>query len=187
MTACKGAVDFRLTGPGVGIATSLDDGDGDSDFLYVTFVPNSTYTAVDNHQPTVAHATFSTTAASLSSSTPTSTSTNVSTSSSAGQSSGESGPSSTLVGGVSATGKVTLTLDGKAVTTLRPGLYVITVNDRSAKAGFFVKSQAKAARPVTTISFKGRQSASLKLTKGQWSFSPSAAGKKTAFVVASGQ
>ena len=75
MTACKGAVDFRLTGPGVSIATTLDDGDGDSDFLYTTFMPSSTYTAVDNHQPTVARATFTTTAASLSSSTATTTTT----------------------------------------------------------------------------------------------------------------
>ena len=65
MTACKGAVDFRLTGPGVSLATTLDDGDADSDFLYTTFMPSSTYTAVDGHQPTVAHATFATTSATL--------------------------------------------------------------------------------------------------------------------------
>ncbi len=68
MTACKGAVDFRLAGPGVSVATTLDDGDADSDFLYTTFMPSSTYTAVDGHQPTVARATFATTSSTLASS-----------------------------------------------------------------------------------------------------------------------
>ena len=62
MTACKGSAQFALTGPGVSLTTTLDDGDSDNAFLYATFAPSSTYTAVDNTQPAVAHFSFTTTA-----------------------------------------------------------------------------------------------------------------------------
>ncbi len=63
MTACKGAADFQLTGPGVNLHTSLNDGDGSQDVLQATFQPNATYVAQDNNQASVTRTSFTTTAA----------------------------------------------------------------------------------------------------------------------------
>ena len=63
MTACKGFAQFALSGPGVSVTTTMDNGDSDNAVLYATFAPSSTYTAVDNIQPAVAHFSFTTTAA----------------------------------------------------------------------------------------------------------------------------
>ena len=60
-TGCKGWVQFQLTGPGVNLATTLTTGCDANDFFPAqTFQPNSTYTAQDNNQPSVAHMTFTT-------------------------------------------------------------------------------------------------------------------------------
>ena len=60
-TGCKGWVQFQLTGPGVSLFTTLDT--GCDAFLILpqqTFKPNSTYTATDLNQPSVARASFTT-------------------------------------------------------------------------------------------------------------------------------
>ena len=62
MTACKSFTQFSLTGPGVNVQTTLQDGDEDKDIYKATFAPSSTYLAVDMNQPTVARVSFSTTA-----------------------------------------------------------------------------------------------------------------------------
>ena len=68
MTACQGAADFQITGPGVNLHTSLNDGDGSQDVLPATFQPNSTYVAQDNNQASVTRTSFTTTAAAAGSS-----------------------------------------------------------------------------------------------------------------------
>src|SRR4051812_34834386 len=60
LTACKGSVKFQLSGPGVSIATTLDDGDGEFDLEPAIFRASSTYTAVDNNQPSLARVSFTT-------------------------------------------------------------------------------------------------------------------------------
>ena len=60
MTACKSYVQFQLTGPGVNVTTTLQDGDEDYGVFTVNFLPGSTYVAVDNNQPSVATTTFTT-------------------------------------------------------------------------------------------------------------------------------
>ena len=60
MTACRGFVQFQLTGPGVSIETTLDDGDSDFALATGVFRPNATYTAVDENQPSVARVVFTT-------------------------------------------------------------------------------------------------------------------------------
>ena len=62
MTACKSFTQFQLTGPGVNLATTLQDGDEDKELMKATFQPSGTYVAVDNNQPTVARVAFTTTA-----------------------------------------------------------------------------------------------------------------------------
>ncbi len=198
MTACKGSVDFHLTGPGVNLATTLDDGDSDNVLLDGTFQPSATYAATDGNQPTVAHVSFTTTATGPPASpapAPVPTSTSTTGSSSAGSSSasggaagGKTGSASTgggmtLLATVGGGGRVTLARSGSPVTTLRSGLYVITVNDRSATSGFEVQQLGKAAKAITSAAFTGRRSAVVRLTKGRWLFYPSGAAKRSAFLV----
>ena len=64
-TACKSFVQFQLTGPGVNLVTTLQDGDEDKDVFTETFQPSSTYTARDLNQPSVARAVFTTTASGI--------------------------------------------------------------------------------------------------------------------------
>ena len=47
-TACKSFAQFELTGPGVNVFTTLQDGDEDKDIFKETFLANSTYTARDS-------------------------------------------------------------------------------------------------------------------------------------------
>jgi hypothetical protein len=60
MTGCNGFVQFQLTGPGVNLSTTLDDGDSAEQLLVANFQPSSTYTAQDNNQPSVAVSTLTT-------------------------------------------------------------------------------------------------------------------------------
>src|SRR2546427_694075 len=64
---------------------------------------------------------------------------------------------------VSATGKLSLTRDGKRVTSLKAGRYTITVVDRSVKAGFTLKKVTRGPLPLTSAAFVGRKSARLQL------------------------
>jgi hypothetical protein len=87
-----------------------------------------------------------------------------------------------LVATVNAAGKLGLTSKGKAVSTLKTGLYTFTVVDQSSKSGFEI--QKLKAKPVTltAISYKGTHVATINLKAGQWwYFSPS--GKKNYFIV----
>ena len=60
--ACNGLAAFQLTGPGVTLTTSIDNGDGVNLFTE-TFQPGATYVAVDNNQPAVARLVFTTSSA----------------------------------------------------------------------------------------------------------------------------
>src|SRR5438034_2911281 len=60
MTACKSFVQFQLTGPGVSLSTTLQDGDEDKELLRATFQPSATYTALDNNQASATRTTFAT-------------------------------------------------------------------------------------------------------------------------------
>jgi hypothetical protein len=190
MTACKSFVQFQLTGPGVNLSTTLQQGDEDKDLLSANFQPNGTYTASDLNQPTVARATFSTTATGTP--TPSTGAGNTSTGSS---SSSKGSTQSSLVGSavvpfrgnlaatVNASGKLTLTLKGKPVGTLKSGLYTFTVHDNSAKSGFTVQKLKSPATALTGVAYKGTHVKSIQLKAGQWTFfTPS--GAKNYFIVA---
>jgi hypothetical protein len=49
LTACKGFVQFRLTGPGVSVYTTLDYGDSTSELYPATFQPGAKYTIQDDN------------------------------------------------------------------------------------------------------------------------------------------
>ncbi len=186
MTACKGYVQFQLTGPGVNIQTTLQDGDEDKDLERATFQPGSTYVALDNNQPGVTRTTF-TTAASGSATGPTGSS----TSSVSGGSSQQS-----LVGSaanpfrgaldaiVYASGKLSLTRNGKPVTTLKTGRWTFSVDDESRKAGFSLQVLRGKAMTITSPTYTGSHDATVELKPGRWAFF-TPAGKRTTFFVGS--
>ena len=85
---------------------------------------------------------------------------------------------------VSPSGKVTLSYRGKVVSSLKAGLYTVSVTDSSKKSGFVIQQSHKVAtdgqheRPSPA-----RRARNLDLSKGQWFFYPSFIGQKTYFVV----
>jgi hypothetical protein len=77
-----------------------------------------------------------------------------------------------LTGVVSASGKLTLAFKGKTVTSLSAGKYTITITDQSAKSGFMLEKTAHTTLNVTTASFVGKHTATIKLTAGKWFVTP---------------
>jgi hypothetical protein len=186
---------FDLQGPGVNLVDNMFYGETASATDTADFAPSSTYTWRDDEHPSVVF-TFTTSAVVAG---------GPSASGSAGPTAGGtpssgSGPSQDvvgseapkpdplrgpLVGTVSATGKLTLTRDGKNVATLKSGRYTITVTDRSAKSGFLIEEIRKTATTISGASFVGKRSVSVDLKAGQWFFFPTFVGKKTYFIVTS--
>jgi hypothetical protein len=196
---------FDLSGPGVSLATSVQD-------LVqvtwtVTFQPCSEYSYVND---TVATSTewFQTSASSSSSApcasagagvapvaTPTTPAvpppTAVTTNTPGPDQPSASKPASskaplfrgTLLGTVSSTGALTLTSRGKEVAALKTGRYTIEVSDKTSKDGFTIQEIHAPATTVTGVSFVGKRSVTLDLSAGQWFFYPSFIGKKSYFIV----
>jgi hypothetical protein len=190
MTACKGAVNFRLTGPGVTLYTDLEYGDQTFEHYSETFQPGATYVAQDDHQPTVARAVF--TAATTGSATTVPSSSSSSSSTSAGKGTVQKqivgSPvvpfRGTLAATVDAAGKLALKTNGKPVGILKAGLYTFTVHDGSAKSGFTIQKLKASAITLTGVGYKGTHVKSVNLKAGQWTFfSPS--GTKNYFIVVS--
>jgi hypothetical protein len=183
--ACGGSLSFHLSGPGVNIHTTLEDGDSAADQFQATFQVG-TYTALEDRRPTVARLVF--TVASGVASTGGGT---VPTSSSAPGKATKPDVSSDLVGsavvatlsgGVSTVGKLTLMFRGKAVTSLEAGRYTINVLDETSRSGFSIQRLGKVATNVTSAKYIGRHTVKLTLTAGQWwYFSPSK--RKVYFIV----
>ncbi len=182
-TACKSFAQFQLTGPGVNVFTTLQDGDEDKDVFKETFLASSTYTARDLNQPLVARAVF-TTAASGSPTAPTSPYTPSSSSSKGTPSTDIVGSKvkktatatttlplrGTLVGALSATGKPTLTSKGRTVSTLKSGRYTFSITDQDSKGGFWVQRLQRNAITLTGVPFVGKRTVKVDLKVGQWMF-----------------
>lgn len=193
MTACKSFVQFQLTGPGVNIATTLQEGDEDYGVFTAAFQPGGTYTAQDNNQPSVARAVFSTTTVGTAPS-PTAPYTSTGTGkgsqqtglvgSSANSTTSTSDPlRGTLDATVSPAGKPKLTFKGKVVTTLKAGRYTVSVVDQSKTSGFIIQETRKASTTAAGISFVGRRTVTIDLQAGQWFFYPTFIGAKSYFIV----
>jgi len=181
-------INFQLSGPGVSYTTQLAQGDATQDIQTETFQAGGSYTASDSTVPPGTSIGFS------ASSTPV-TAPGGSSSSSGGKtsSSGSGGLSAlgtplpparilgTLSGSVSSAGKLTLTLKGKGVATLKAGTYTVTVNDESRTAGFMLQTSG-AKTTVTSPAFVGSKSVTVDLTKGQWDFYGKAGATRGYFV-----
>lgn len=189
LTACRGSAMFRLTGPGVSTSTTLEDGDSAQEQRYVTFQPNSTYTAQDDNNVAGTRTTFTT------SDTPGIALSPVTTPGSApSDSTSKSAQTADVVGSallplrgtlaavVTATGKLTLSFGGKSVENLKAGRYTIAVSDRSAHSGFVIDRIRKQPLTLAGPAFVGKRSESVTLTAGQWSYY-SPGGHKSYFVV----
>ena len=176
---------FDLSGPGERLEDDMIGGEVTSETHPATFQPNSTYTwRTDNDSASPVH-TFVTssqvlgTAQVQSNTTPT----------------GPAPPPTaqdvvgsavvpfrgSLMGTVSAAGKLTLAFKGRSVEKLIAGRYTIRVVDRSSSSGFTVERAKHAPLKVTSADFVGKHTASVDLTAGTWLFAPNAG--KTAFSV----
>jgi hypothetical protein len=171
MTACRGAPQFQLTGPGVDLFTNMTAGCEADKVFPETFQPSSTYVAQDLNQPSVAHGSFTTTA--------TGSSSDVSANYGGGKGHAELGQdivgslalkgtlNATLTGGAN----TVLTLDGRKVTTLKAGRYRFTVVDRDKKTGFKVLGPtSKTPIEVTGTTYTGKHSVVIPLTAGRWTY-----------------
>jgi hypothetical protein len=189
MTACKGYVQFQLSGPGVSLSTTLQDGDEDKDLLSASFQPSSTYTAVDNNQAAATRTAFTTQA------TGTATAPTTTTGSGGGVSAKGSTQQS-LVGSaanpfrgsldaiVARSGRLSLTRNGKNVTSLKVGRWTFSVDDESKTGGFTLKSLRGKPQAITTPAYVGSHDVTVTLGQGRWFFY-SGSGKKTTFFVVS--
>ena len=194
MTACKSFAQFQLTGSGVNISTTLQDGDEDKDTYRATFQPSATYTAVDLNQPSVARVVFSTTAtgAPTAPTSPTNNSTSgkgsvstdiVGSNADGKSSSGSTALRGTIVATIAPTGNPKVTFGGKIISKLKSGRYTISVVDNSKKGGLIIQEIHRLAQTVSGAAFTGRKSVSIDLKAGQWFFYQSFIGNKTYFIV----
>ena len=187
MTACKSFVQFALTGPGVNLSSTLNDGDSAFALLQATFQAG-TYTAVDENQPTVARDVFAV-SNSVAATNPTNPS-GGSTSLSKGTASQDIVGSAlapfrgSLDAIVYAGGKLSLSHNGNVVKTLKTGRWTFSVDDESKKAGFEIQVLHGKAETITSSSYVGNHDATVTLKPGRWTFFR-VGGPKTTFFVTS--
>jgi hypothetical protein len=179
---------FHLFGPGVNLSSELLPCENPAPVNTVTLQPSSTYTYEDSRHPDLTHVVF-TTSASGSSADTAGAGAGPATAKSTGAVSNSSLVGSavkkvrgTLVGSISSVGKATLSLNGKTVSSLKPGRYKLTVDDRTPNGGFAIAHGSGRPVVVTAPSFVGRHTVTVYLSAGRWAFS-SSAGAKHAFVV----
>ena len=182
---------FHLSGPGVDMATAT--GATSSPTWTVTLQPGSTYRFQCDTHFDFMYGVFQTSGTSSSSGGSSSGGSSTGSSSggsSSGGSSSSGGKSTTstadraafrgtLAGTVGSAGKLTLALQGKAVSKLKAGRYKITVADKTPARSFVVKEKGHSAITVSGVSFVGTHSVTVNLTAGQWTFYTSAGGKST--------
>jgi hypothetical protein len=173
LIACKGFVQFRLTGPGVSVFTTLDYGDGTSELYSTTFRPGATYTLQDDNNIAGTRRSITVATSGSAALTPSTSPT--------GTSAAGSNLRGTLRGLVTRDGKLSLRRNGKAVTSLKSGRYTFSVDDQSTKLGFRIQAKGK-TQAITSAGYVGWQQVTVELVAGRWTyFTPG--GTKTAFVV----
>ena len=175
-TGCKGWVQFQMTGPGVSVFTTLDNGCSSDNVLgTLKFQPSSTYTLEDMNQPAATKMTITT----LAGGTPQlPTKTPYDTTSGTGTLStdliGSSAPvRATLEGKLAANGKLTLTLRGKPVSKLRSGRYTFAISDQDKQGGVSLQPNVKnvGASQLSGPAFVGTKKTTVSLSTGRWTVS----------------
>lgn len=186
---------FHLTGPGVNLQTDLLAGDERAEPHTVTFLPNSTYVFQDDRNPQFGRIVFSTSGAGTAVAAP-SGGAPASSAGSSGDKTISQGvvknsdvvgseverSQGSLSGGVSTTGKLTLTFKGKSVSSLKAGKYRIVILDETGKSSFTLQKLGKQAVKLSGLPFVGRKTVTVTLSPGQWMYYSSPA-KKRFFIV----
>jgi hypothetical protein len=177
---CKGWVQFQMTGPGVNVTTTLTTGcDANDLFPAQTFQPNSTYTAVDNNQPSVARVVLTTQGSSSAPPAPASPYGNGTGKGSSSTSSpigtdlpgSKSAITAILSASLSASGQPLLTSKGKLVSSLKAGRYTFAVTDQDPKGSFTLQAvNGVSSSDLTGVKFVGKHSTTVKLTAGKWMY-----------------
>ena len=183
-TGCNGYVQFQMTGPGVNVFSTLDNGCSSDNVVGTwTLQPSSTYTLEDLNQPAATKMAITT----LAGGTPQQpTQSPYDTTSGKGTLStdliGSSAPVRGAVQGkLAANGKLTLTLKGKPVSKLQSGRYTFTITDRDRKGGVNLQVNVKdvAATQLSGEAFVGTKKTTVVLSAGRWTVSAPGARAQT--------
>jgi CO/xanthine dehydrogenase Mo-binding subunit len=170
---CTAMPHFSLRGPGTQIFDNLNEGESDYVEYNANLAPSSTYVWSSDAVPGVVH-TFVTSSDVVGTAPPKSPGGLTSSNHTTVKSSDLVGANilkfqGTIVGDVSAGGKVTLAFNGKNVANLKAGRYTVKVTDKSSKNGvMFQKASHSVLTAVTGPMFVGKRSAEVKLTAGTW-------------------
>ena len=173
---CTSMPHFDLRGPGETIHDNLNEGESDNVTYNAYFMPNSTYTWTSDAAPTVVH-TFVTTSDIEGTAPPRSanglSSSNHTTVSSSNLIGSLVLPArGTLIGTVTAAGKLTISYNGKSISTLKAGSYTLKVNDLSSTTGFMLRRGKYAPLSITSATFVGKRTETVRLTAGHWIVMP---------------
>jgi hypothetical protein len=162
---------FEVAGPGVALQDDMRGGEVSRNTLFANFLPNTTYTWHIDRSANVIH-TFRTSSDVVGTQTSTPSST---PKSSSGQATSvdivgaDLLPSrGTIVGAVSAAGRLTLAFNGKSVSHLKPGKYKVAVSDESSSNGFLLQNAKKRTTTVTGAGFVGKHTVTVSLSAGKW-------------------
>lgn len=177
---CASIPQFILKGPGLYLSDNLDGGETNYIEHIVHLLPNSTYTWSNDAFPSVIH-TFQTNSTVLGSPPPDASKTGLSSSNHTTVSSTDFAGSKalpfrgTLIGAMSAGGRLTLAYKGKSVASLMAGRYTIRFTDKSSTNGLVLQKLKHAATvSISGLAFVGTQSKTLPLSAGTWFFMPRA-------------
>jgi hypothetical protein len=163
--ACRGFVQFRLTGPGVSLFTTLENGDSAFELYSETFRAGGTYTLQDDGNVTASRRSLTVSATGSAGSSTTST---TSTSSATGSASTAFRGALEVV--VSRGGKLVVTRKGKPIGALKTGRYTISVRDTSRRDGFSLQPPKGKAQPITNAAYVGVRVLGMTLAPGRWTF-----------------
>jgi hypothetical protein len=179
--SCNGFVQFRLTGPGVALFTTLDYGDQTYEVDNETFQAGATYAMQDDGNAAASHLTF-TVATSGSPVTVQTTTTTTKTTTKPAPAPTVKTTTGALEGLVSKAGAVSITTrTGKPVTSLKSGRYTFSVHDLSAVRGFSLQLLSGSAQVLTSPRYVGWRDVTVRLAPGRWTVSAGTR-KKTFFV-----
>ncbi len=171
MTACRGAPQFQLSGPGVNIFTTMTAGCEADKTFPATFQPGQSYTAQDLNQPSVTHTVFTIQTSGSPTAPPSIIGSGQGQASQDLVGSGIGTVKGTLAATLSANGALSLTSKGKPVSTLSPGRYTIMLLDRDPKGSFTILGpKAKSPTNLTGVKFVGRHSQTITLGSGRWTY-----------------
>ena len=173
---CASIPQFILKGPGMYLSDNLDG--GETQFLehLVHLLPNSTYTWTSDAAPSVVH-TFQTNSVVVGTPPDAASKSGLSSSNHTTVSSSDLAASNvlpfrgTLIGAVSAAGRLTIAFKGKSIASLKAGVYMINITDKSSTTGFMLQ-KIKRVISLTGPAFVGKRTASVRLTAGEWIVTP---------------